>query len=171
MKIKQLLEENKNIRDNSNNYKNNYNKKNMEKLFLNFIETFLNKKLIEYKYQLFIKLLQYNINNISKYIIYQGKSLRSSLNLEGYEKVMTGESKKIIINENENKSEVSFKNKIIFHKDLDDTLKEYITKGKNNFMFEEIFDDEKIKNNNKNTIVVTKRNKNKNIIIDNSGNK
>ena len=168
MKIKKLLEENKNIRDNKNNQKN---KENIEKIFIMFIESFYNKKMIEYKYKLLMALLQENVNNISKYIIYHGNSLRSSLNLEGYEKVMTGESKKIIINENENKSEVSFKNKIIFHKDLDDTLKEYITKGKNNFMFEEIFDDEKIKNNNNNTIVVTKRNKNNNIIIDNSGNK
>jgi len=31
---------------------------------------------------------------------------------------------------------------------LDDTLKDYITKGKDNFIFEEIFDGRNIKNNN-----------------------
>ena len=159
MKIKQLLEENKNIRDNKNNYKN---KENIEKIFIIFIESFYNKKMIEYKYKLLMALLQENVNNISKYIIYHGNSLRSSLNLEGYEKVMTGESKKIIMTNNENnKSEINVKNKIIFHKDLDETLKDYITKGKKNFMFEKIFEDD-------NTSMVTKINKN-NIIIDKTG--
>ena len=125
-----------------------YNNQKIEQLFIMFIESFLNKKLIEYKYRLITKILKLNINNINQYI---RNSLKSSLNMEGYEKVMTGESQKIIMNENEDKSEVSFKNKIIFHKDLDDTLKEYITKGKNNFMFEEIFDDDNIKKSNSNT--------------------
>ena len=98
-----------------------------------------------------------NINNYSKYIIYQANSKRSSFNLEGYEKVVTGESKKVILNENENKKQVSYNNKIIIHKTLDSTLKDYITKGKDNFMFEEIFDDDQIKKNN--TVTTKKTNK------------
>ena len=103
-----------------------------------------------YKYQL-ISLLKEKINNCSKYIIYQTNSKRSSLNLEGYEKVFTGESKKVILDENENKRQVSYNNRIIFHKNLDSTLKDYITKGKDNFMFEEIFDGDEIKKNDINT--------------------
>ena len=104
---------------------------------------------MEYKYQLMMKLFQENINNFSKYIIYQNNSARSSINLDGYEKVITGESKKIITKEND-QNKVSYDNKIIIHKELDDTLKEYIIKGKDNLAFDEIFEEEEEKVNNNN---------------------
>ena len=145
-RIKQLLEENKNIR---NNIKNN---KNIENIFLLFIDKIFKKKILEYKYQLMINLFQENINNISKYIIYQNNSVRSSINLDGYEKVITGESRKIINKEKE-QSEISYNNKIIIHKNIDDTLKDYIIKGKDNLTFDEIFEDDKTNNyNNKDNL-------------------
>ena len=149
-RIKQLLEENKNIRD---NIKTNYfynNKTN--KMFLLFIDKIFKKKLLEYKYQLMMNLFKENMDNFTKYIIYQNDSARSSINLDGYEKVITGESKRIITKEN-NQNNVSYDNKIIIHKDLDDTLKEYIIKGKDNLAFDEIFEEE-----NKNNIIVSDRN-------------
>ena len=163
IRIKQLLEENKNIRG---NMKNNYiygSNKIIEKIFLLFIDKIIKKKILEYKYQLMINLFQENINNFTKYIIYQNNSARSSVNLDGYEKVITGESKKIVTKEND-QNNVSYDNKIIIHKELDDTLKDYIIKGKDNLTFDEIFDDEQTKNNligdyNKNIFV--KRNINK----------
>ena len=163
IRIKQLLEENKNIRG---NMKTNYiyeNNKIIEKIFLLFLDKIIKKKILEYKYQLMINLFQENINNFTKYIIYQNNSARSSVNLDGYEKVITGESKKIVTKEND-QNNVSYDNKIIIHKELDDTLKDYIIKGKDNLTFDEIFDDEQTKNNligdyNKNNFV--KRNINK----------
>ena len=147
-RIKQLLEENKNIRNNNKNKTIN-NTNITEKIFLLFIDKIFNKKILEYKYQLMIKLFQENINNFSKYIIYQNNSARSSINLDGYEKVITGESKKIITKEND-QNKVSYDNKIIIHKELDDTLKEYIIKGKDNLAFDEIFEEEEEKANNNN---------------------
>ena len=99
-----------------------------------------------------MNLFQENINNFTKYIIYQNDSARSSINLDGYEKVITGESKRIITKEN-NQNNVSYDNKIIIHKDLDDTLKEYIIKGKDNLAFDEIFEED-----NKNNIIINDRN-------------
>ena len=146
-RIKQLLEENKNIR----NYKyKNYNKINNLKLFLLFIDSFFNKKMIEYKYQLMIYMLQENINNFSKYILYHSDSIRSSVNLEGYEKVFSGESRKVILQENDQKKEISINNKVIIHKDLDNTLKQYITKGHDKMLFDDIFNDSNIKSNHNN---------------------
>ena len=99
-----------------------------------------------------VNLFQENINNISKYIIYQNNSVRSSINLDGYEKVITGESRKIINKEKE-QSEISDNNKIIIHKNIDDTLKDYIIKGKDNLTFDEIFEDDKTNNyNNKDNL-------------------
>ena len=149
-RIKQLLEENKNIRD---NIKNKYfNNNTINKIFLLFIDKIFKKKLLEYKSQLMMNLFQENINNFTKYIIYQNDSARSSINLDGYEKVITGESKRIITKEN-NQNNVSYDNKIIIHKDLDDTLKEYIIKGKDNLAFDEIFEED-----NKNNIIINDRN-------------
>ena len=142
IRIKQLLEENKNIK----NYKIYFN----ANLFFLILGLIIEKKKLNYKYQLMNLLLKENINSSNKYIIYQTYSKRNSLNLEGYEKVFTGESKKVILDENENKKQVSYNNRIIFHKNLDSTLKDYITKGKDNFMFEEIFDEDKSSKDNKN---------------------
>ena len=64
--------------------------------------------------------------------------------------------------ENGIKSQISYRNKIIIHKELNDTLNEYITKGKDNFMFEELFDEDEIKNN-KNLIEKTDLKNNYNI--------
>ena len=97
---------------------------------------------------LIIKLQKDYIDNSSKYIIYQTNSAKNSINLDGYEKVITGESKKVILQEDNKNKEISYDNKILIHQDLDDTLKDYITKGKDNFIFEEIFDNRNIKNNN-----------------------
>ena len=146
-KIKQLLEENKILRDQKKNYINNNNSKN---LFFLLIDSIINKKIKEYKCQLMINLMKENINNFSKYMINQRKSMRNSENIEGYEKVLSGESKKVIKKEDGIKSEITYKNKIIIHKELNDTLNEFITKGKDNFMFEELFDEDKINNNRKN---------------------
>ena len=148
IRIKQLLEENKNLKRNKSFCLNNSNAKNFNKLFILFIDTFCKKKIIEYKYELIIKLQKDYIDNSSKYIIYQTNSIKNSLNFDGYEKVITGESKKVILQENNKNKEVSYDNKILIHQDLDDTLKDYIIKGKDNFIFEEIFDDKNIKNNN-----------------------
>ena len=142
-RIKQLLEENKNIRDNiKNNYF--YNKNNLDKIFIFFIDKIFKKKLLEYKYHLMINLFQENINNFTKYIIFQNNSV-SSINLDGYEKVITGESKKVVTKEDE-QNQVSYDNKVIIHKELDDTLKDYIIKGRDNLTFDEIF--EEVKTNN-----------------------
>ena len=143
--IKKLLEENKNLKRNCLNISN---AKKFNKLFILFIDTFLKKKLIEYKYMLIIKLQKDYIDNSSKYIIYQTNSVKNSLNLDGYEKVITGESKKVILQEDNKNKEISYDKRILIHQDLDDTLKDYITKGKDNFIFEEIFDGRNIKNNN-----------------------
>ena len=148
-RIKQLLEENKNLRDNMKSSKLNNNNKNNNKLFLLYLDLIITKKILKYKYQLMLNLFQENINNFTKYVIYQNNSVGSSLNLDGYEKVITGESKKIITKENE-QNNVSYNNKIIIHKDLDDTLKNYIIKGKDNLTFDEIFEDEKRNNINHN---------------------
>ena len=151
-RIKQLLEENKNLRENIKSYKSNNNNKNIinnNKLFLLYLEKIITKKIFRYKYQLMVNLFQENINNFTKYVIFQNNSVRSSLNLDGYEKVITGESKKIITKENE-ENNVTYNNKIIIHKDLDDTLKNYIIKGKDNLTFDEIFEDEKRNNLNNN---------------------
>ena len=143
-RIKQLLEENKNIRDNiKDNYF--YNRFNLDKIFILFIDKLFNKKVLEYKYQLMINLFQENINNFTKYIIFQNNSV-SSINLDGYEKVITGESKKIITKEDE-QNRISYDNKVIIHKELDDTLKDYIIKGKDNLTFDEIFEEVKTNNN------------------------
>ena len=96
-----------------------------------------------------INLFRENINNFTQYIIYQNNSLRSSVNLDGYEKVITGESKKIITRDKD-QNNVSYNNKIVIHNDLDDTLKDYIIKGKDNLTFDEIFEVEKIKNDDNN---------------------
>ena len=128
---------------------NNNNKNNNNKLFLLYLDLIITKKILKYKYQLMLNLFQENINNFTKYVIYQNNSVGSSLNLDGYEKVITGESKKIITKENE-QNNVSYNNKIIIHKDLDDTLKNYIIKGKDNLTFDEIFEDEKRNNINHN---------------------
>ena len=148
-RIKQLLEENKNLRDNMKSSKLNNINKNNNKLFLLYLDKIITKKILKYKYQLMLNLFQENINNFTKYVIYQNNSVGSSLNLDGYEKVITGESKKIITKENE-QNNVSYNNKIIIHKDLDDTLKNYIIKGKDNLTFDEIFEDEKRNNINHN---------------------
>ena len=148
-RIKQLLEENKNLRDNMKSSKLNNNNKKNNKLFLLYLDLIITKKILKYKYQLMLNLFQENINNFTKYVIYQNNSVGSSLNLDGYEKVITGESKKIITKENE-QNNVSYNNKIIKHKDLDDTLKNYIIKGKDNLTFDEIFEDEKRNNINHN---------------------
>ena len=148
-RIKQLLEENKNLRDNMKSSKLNNNNKKNNKLFLLYLDLIITKKILKYKYQLMLNLFQENINNFTKYVIYQNNSVGSSLNLDGYEKVITGESKKIITKENE-QNNVSYNNKIIIHKDLDDTLKNYIIKGKDNLTFDEIFEDEKRNNINHN---------------------
>ena len=142
-RLKQLLEENKNIRTYSNKYINS-----KEKLLIIFLDKIFNKALLKYKFVLMINLMQENINNFTKYIIYQN-SLQSSLNIDGYEKVITGESKKIITKEND-ANKISYDNKIIIHKELDNTLKDYIIKGKNNLTFDEIFEDEKSNNINNN---------------------
>ena len=139
MRIKQLLEENKNIR----NYKNNY-KLYLQQLFILFIESIFNKKKIEYQYQFFLNMFQMDIKSDSKYIICQCNSSndnnRKSMNLEGYEKIFSGESKKIITEEDE-KKQIRYDNKIIIHKDINDTLKEYLIKRKDIF-FENIFNDD-----------------------------
>jgi hypothetical protein len=129
-----------------------FNNNTINKIFLLFIDKIFKKKLLEYKSQLMMNLFQENINNFTKYIIYQNDSARSSINLDGYEKVITGESKRIITKEN-NQNNVSYDNKIIIHKDLDDTLKEYIIKGKDNLAFDEIFEED-----NKNNIIINDRN-------------
>ena len=148
VRIKQLLEENKNIKRNKGFCLNNSIAKYFNKLFILFIDALWKKKIIEYKFHLIIILQKDYIDNSSKYIIYQTNSGKNSLNFDGYEKVITGESKKVILKENNKSREISYDNKILIHQDLDDTLKDYITKGKDNFMFEEIFDDRKIKNYN-----------------------
>ena len=147
-RIETLLEENKNIRDKIKN-KYIYNNKNIQKLCLLFITGIMKKKISKYKYRLMINLFRENINNFTQYIIYQNNSLRSSVNLDGYEKVITGESKKIITRDKD-QNNVSYNNKIVIHNDLDDTLKDYIIKGKDNLTFDEIFEVEKIKNDNNN---------------------
>ena len=144
LRIKQLLEENRNIINN----KNILYLKNSNKIFLLFIDSILKKKIIQHKYQFMIDLLQENMDNFSKYIIYQNNSMKKSSSLEGYEKVLTGESKKVILQENNKNKEIKIDNKIIIHQDLDDTLKDYITKGKDNLLFEEIFEDVNSNNNN-----------------------
>ena len=92
-----------------------------------------------------INLFQENINNFTKYIIFQNNSV-SSINLDGYEKVITGESKKIITKKDE-QNRISYDNKVIIHKELDETLKDYIIKGKDNLTFDEIFEEVKTNNN------------------------
>ena len=154
-RIKQLLEENKNLRDNKKSQTNYTNKKIPNKLFILYLDKIINKKILVYKYQLMINLFQENINNFTKYIIYQNNSVRSSINLDGYEKVITGESKKIITKEND-QNNVTYDNKIIIHKDLDDTLKNYIIKGKDNLTFDEIFEEEKRNDvNNPNELTIS----------------
>ena len=145
IRIKQLLEENKNLK---RNCLNNSIAKKYNKLFILFVDSFFKKKIIEYKYMLIIKLQKDYIDNSSKYIIYQTNSAKNSINLDGYEKVITGESKKVILQEDNKNKEISYDKRILIHQDLDDTLKDYITKGKDNFIFEEIFDNRNIKNNN-----------------------
>ena len=145
-RIKQLLEENKNLRVNVQTKSNDNNN---DKLFVLYIDKIIKKIILRYKYQLMVNLFQENINNFTKYVIYQNNSVRSSINLDGYEKVITGESKKIITKGNE-QNKVTYNNKIIIHKDLDETLKNYIIKGKDNLTFDEIFEDDKQNNINNN---------------------
>ena len=145
-RIKQLLEENKNLRVNVQTKSNDNNN---DKLFVLYIDKIIKKIILRYKYQLMVNLFQENINNFTKYVIYQNNSIRSSINLDGYEKVITGESKKIITEGNE-QNKVTYNNKSIIHKDLDETLKNYIIKGKDNLTFDEIFEDDKQNNINKN---------------------
>ena len=120
LRIKKLIEENKYLKKYKDLYLDKLNRNIFNKLFILFLDVFFKQKILEYKYQFILGILKININNFSKYIVYQNNSEKNSLNFDGYEKVIIQERTKINLSDNDQSKELRLDEKIVIHPDIDD---------------------------------------------------
>ena len=177
--------------NNSNSIKDNYDNNNKISIkdnnnYINIdndnkqITEELNKKnyLLQNKNDLLNKLVN-DLNNRIKNLLLQNLKLKNGKmnkeNPEGYEKVLSAESKKIVKKDKDG-DKIEFNKKIYLNKDLSDSMKEFITNGQDKFVFGEIFDNFKKRSNGLNfstndNKTYFRNNRNNIVVVDSEYNK